>query len=101
MSQHEWVQVTTQSKLPKAGLLPVYPKGVAVLLVRQGDELHAIQDDVLGDLALAEAHDIGLVHRWLSETGRANWLGSPAPTAPPAPLDEQERTAERVRALVG
>ena len=42
MSQHEWVQVTTQSKLPKAGLLPVYPKGVAVLLVRQGDELHAI-----------------------------------------------------------
>ena len=42
MSQPEWVQVMALSKLPKIGVLPVYPKGVAVLLVRQGDEVHAV-----------------------------------------------------------
>jgi len=42
VSQSEWVVVTTRSKLPKAGVLPVYPKGVAVLLVPQGDEVYAI-----------------------------------------------------------
>lgn len=42
MSQSEWVVVTTRSKLPKAGALPAYPRGVAVLLVPLGEELHAI-----------------------------------------------------------
>lgn len=38
MSQSEWVVAATRSKLPKVGVLPVYPRGVAVLLVRQGDD---------------------------------------------------------------
>lgn len=42
MSQSEWVVATTRSKLPKAGVLAVYPKGVAVLLIPLGDELLAI-----------------------------------------------------------
>jgi nitrite reductase/ring-hydroxylating ferredoxin subunit len=42
VSQSEWVAVTTRGKLPKSVPMAVYPKGVAVLLVPQGDDVYAI-----------------------------------------------------------
>jgi nitrite reductase/ring-hydroxylating ferredoxin subunit len=42
VSEPEWVAVTKSGKLPKSGVLAVYPKGVAVLLVPRGEELFAI-----------------------------------------------------------
>jgi mitochondrial fission protein ELM1 len=43
--------------------------------------------------------DIGAVHRALLASGRAVWLGQPAPSHRPPPLDEMPRSLERVRAL--
>ena len=43
--------------------------------------------------------DIRLVHRFLTDTGRAVWLGEPFPDEVPPPLDEMTPTVERIRAL--
>ena len=42
MSQSTWVVATKQSKLPEDGMVAVYPKGVAVLLVAHGGSVHAV-----------------------------------------------------------
>lgn len=42
MSQPQWVQVATQEQVPDEGVLPVYPRGVAVLLMRLDGELFAV-----------------------------------------------------------
>jgi nitrite reductase/ring-hydroxylating ferredoxin subunit len=42
-----WVSAAKQAKVPKDGVLAVYPKGVAVLLVAVGGVLHAIANRCL------------------------------------------------------
>ena len=42
MSSSTWVAAAKQSKLPRDGVLAVYPKGVAVLLVAHEGVLHAV-----------------------------------------------------------
>jgi nitrite reductase/ring-hydroxylating ferredoxin subunit len=37
-----WVVATRRSKLPKEGVLAVYPKGVAVLLLHKDEAVHAV-----------------------------------------------------------
>ena len=49
---------------------------------------------------LSLSRDIGAAHRIFLSSGRAVWLGDPAPTRLPPPLDEMARTRERVRALI-
>jgi mitochondrial fission protein ELM1 len=44
--------------------------------------------------------DLGLFHDALIASGRAVWLGTRPPTAPP-PLDDTERAVRRVRRLLG
>ena len=44
--------------------------------------------------------DLRLVHRKLTATGRAVWLGEPTPAAPPQPLDDLARAVARVHALM-
>ncbi|MFL5335920.1 MAG: mitochondrial fission ELM1 family protein [Geminicoccaceae bacterium] len=44
--------------------------------------------------------DIRLVHGHLVSSGRASWLGDPAPVAPPPPLDDVTRAVARVKALM-
>jgi len=42
VSQPQWVQVATRSDIPEAGVLPVHPKGLAVLLIDLDGEVVAI-----------------------------------------------------------
>jgi 3-phenylpropionate/trans-cinnamate dioxygenase ferredoxin subunit len=42
VSGPQWVPTTDDSKVRDGAYVPVYPKGVGVLLVRVGDELFAI-----------------------------------------------------------
>ena len=42
MGVNDWVSVAKHEKIPKRGVLAVYPKGVAILLVRVDDELFAV-----------------------------------------------------------
>jgi hypothetical protein len=44
--------------------------------------------------------DLRLVHRKLTATGRAGWLGDPVPAGPPPPLDDLARAVARVRSLM-
>lgn len=37
-----WIVAAPQAKLPREGVLAVYPRGVAVLLVRNDDVVHAV-----------------------------------------------------------
>jgi hypothetical protein len=47
------------------------------------------------------SRDITQVHDYLVSTGRATWLGEPAPPAPPPPLEDIPRAVARIRGLVG